>query len=85
MFRKIVYTSAPKAILLIRFAAIPLTVIMLVALFTTKADIFSQQGFWEMMHASRTDWAMLLGSLFLIFMGPGQWSLDRRLFSDGRA
>ncbi len=69
--------------LLTRLAAVPLTIIMLVALFTTKAELFMQQGFWEMMHASRTDWAMLLGSLFLLFRGGGRWSLDRILYFKG--
>ncbi len=35
--------------------------------------------FWEMMHGSRTDWAMLLGGIFLIIKGGGKWSLDHTL------
>lgn len=62
-----------------RLAALPLIVIMLVAMATTKADIFIRDGFWEMMHGSRTDWAMLLGSIFLLIRGGGRWSADRRL------
>jgi hypothetical protein len=34
---------------------------MIVALATTKVEIFANKGLWEMMHESRTDWAMLLG------------------------
>jgi len=64
--------------LLTRLAAIPTLIIMLVAIATTKADVL-QQGFWEMMHGSRTDWAMLLGSLFLILKGGGKWSIDALL------
>ena len=60
-----------------RLTTIPLLIIMLVALATTKAEIFAEKGFWEMMHASRTDWAMLLGSLFLLIKGGGRWSLDK--------
>lgn len=63
--------------LLTRLASIPLIVIMLVALSTTKADILFQEGFWEMMHASRTDWSMLLGSIFLLIKGGGWLSFDR--------
>jgi len=63
-----------------RFAAIPLVTIMVVAIVTTKLPVLSDEGFWQMMHASRTDWAMLLGSLFLLFRGGGRWSLDNRLF-----
>jgi uncharacterized membrane protein YphA (DoxX/SURF4 family) len=65
--------------LLTRLAGIPLIIIMLVAIATTKAEILAEKGFWEMMHGSRTDWAMLLGSIFLFIKGGGLWSLDKRL------
>jgi putative oxidoreductase len=67
--------------LLTRYASIPLIIIMLVAIFTTKADILAEKGFWEMMHASRTDWSMLLGSIYLLIRGGGYWSLDKALFN----
>ena len=72
-----------------RWAAIPLVLIMVGALFTTKLPIllghgigpFAVQemdtyGFWAMMHAARTDWALLLGSLVLAIAGAGPRSLD---------
>jgi putative oxidoreductase len=62
-----------------RLASIPLIVIMLVAFATTKADVLADLGFWEMMHGSRTDWSMLLGSIFLLIKGGGLWSLDNIL------
>lgn len=62
---------------LTRFAAFPLIVIMIVALSTTKFKILVEQGFWDMMHAARTDFSMLLGSIFLLIRGGGRWSLDR--------
>jgi putative oxidoreductase len=62
-----------------RLASIPTLIIMIVAVLSTKADVLGQQGFWEMMHGSRTDWAMFLGSLFLIIRGGGRWSVDRLL------
>ena len=62
--------------LLTRLASVPLLGIMIVALLTTKAEILLREGFWEMMHASRTDWAMLLGSTFLLIRGGGRWSVD---------
>lgn len=65
--------------LLTRLASIPLIVIMLVAILTTKAEVLAKDGFWEMLHGSRTDWAMLLGSIFLLIKGGGEWSLDRKL------
>ena len=67
--------------LLPRLASIPTLVIMLVAIGTTKLEVLSNDGFWSMMHGSRTDWAMLLGSLFLIIKGGGNWSMDQFLFS----
>lgn len=60
-----------------RLASLPLIIIMLVAILTTKADVLANQGFWEMLHGSRTDWSMLLGSLFLLIRGGGKWSADR--------
>lgn len=62
-----------------RLAAIPLIIIMLVAIATTKADALANDGFWEMMHGSRTDWSMLLGSIFLLIKGGGRWSVDQKL------
>lgn len=65
-----------------RLAAIPLLTIMLVAIGSTKIPILLNDGFWQMAHAARTDYAMLLGSLFLIFSGSGKWSLDHRRTSN---
>lgn len=65
--------------LLIRLAAIPLITIMIVAIITTKSEVLQNDGFWEMLHGSRTDWAMLLGSIFLLIKGSGKWSLDNRI------
>lgn len=69
--------------LLTRLASIPLIVIMLVAIATTKAEVLATKGFWEMLHGSRTDWAMLLGSIFLLIKGGGYWSVDRKLNEAG--
>jgi putative oxidoreductase len=65
--------------LLTRLASIPLIIIMLVAFATTKTEVLANDGFWEMMHGSRTDWAMLLGGIFLLIKGGGRWSVDQRL------
>jgi uncharacterized membrane protein YphA (DoxX/SURF4 family) len=65
--------------LLTRLASIPLIAIMLVAFATTKADVLANDGFWEMMHGSRTDWAMLLGGIFLLIKGGGRWSVDQKI------
>jgi uncharacterized membrane protein YphA (DoxX/SURF4 family) len=61
---------------LTRLAAIPLIVIMLTAIVTTKMPILSDQGFWKMAHEARTDWAMLLSLLFLLIVGAGRVSVD---------
>ncbi|WP_202928120.1 DoxX family protein [Cyclobacterium salsum] len=66
--------------LLTRLAAIPTLIIMIVAIASTKTQVYAEEGFWPMMHGSRTDWAMLLGSLFLILKGSGRWALDQVLF-----
>ncbi|HEY5405935.1 MAG TPA: DoxX family protein [Ginsengibacter sp.] len=62
-----------------RLAAIPLLIIMLVSIVTTKVELLTNNGFWSMLHDSRTDWAMLLGSIFLIIKGSGKWSLDKQI------
>lgn len=65
--------------LLTRLVAIPLVVDMLVALGTTKIPILMEQGFWNMAHEARTDFAMLLGATFLVIVGPGSWSVDAHI------
>lgn len=72
-----------------RGAAFVTASIMTVAIITTKIPIWMGEGFgpfvvrdldvygfWSMAHAMRTDWAMLLGSIFLIIVGAGPWSVD---------
>lgn len=78
--------------LLTRLAVVPLITTMCVALVSIKVPILMGQeflgfslrplpryGFWSMMHESRNDFCMLLGSLFLLMVGAGKWSLDRVL------
>lgn len=62
-----------------RLASLPLLLIMLTAIASTKVELLADKGFWGMLHDSRTDWAMLLGSLFLLRKGGGKWSVDERL------
>ena len=73
--------------LLTRLAAVPLIGVMLVAISTTKVPMLLSKGFWVMAHEARTDWSMLLGSLYLLIVGAGAWSLDavleRRRAVDG--
>ena len=65
--------------LLTRLAAVPLIIDMIVAIATTKIPILVKSGFWAMAHEARTDWAMLLGLIFLLLVGAGAGSLDARL------
>lgn len=65
--------------LVTRLACLPLIIIMLIAITTTKVGILSDGGIWRMFHESRTDWSMLLGNLFLLIKGSGKWSLDKLL------
>jgi putative oxidoreductase len=83
--------------LLTRLAAIPLIIIMLVALVSTKLPILlghdvgifhlsadiKRLGFWSMMHEARADLTMLLGAIYLLIEGAGAWSLDAMLARAG--
>jgi len=62
--------------LLTRLASIPLIIIMLVAIISTKIPVLLTNGFWEMAHAARTDWSMLIGSVILLSYGAGKFSAD---------
>lgn len=83
--------------LLTRVAVVPLLGVMAVALVTTKLPILlgadigpfrvresPYYGFFGFAHESRTDFAMVMGSLFLLLVGAGRWSLDAVL-ADRRA
>jgi putative oxidoreductase len=78
--------------LLTRPATIPLIVIMVVAIVSTKIPILlghdfwifhlaklPRYGFWSMLHEARLDFVMLLALLYLLIAGAGTWSLDARL------
>ncbi len=64
-----------------RLAAMPLLAVILVALYSTKIVAFTKLGFWGTLHEARTDVSMLLGLLFLLFVGGGSLSLDAALRS----
>ncbi|MGY4101453.1 DoxX family protein [Nocardia sp. R16R-3T] len=76
--------------LLTRLAAIPLLIDISLAMVLTKlrelrpGGFQGVQGFWGMAHDARTDFAMLLGLVFLLWAGPGRWSLDARLSGSAR-
>lgn len=72
--------------LLTRLASVPLLIINLTAIGTTKIpELFRpEQGFWFMVSDARTDFAMLMGILYLLIAGAGQWSLDSSIASRRR-
>jgi putative oxidoreductase len=61
-----------------RLASVPLIIIMVVAISTTKIIELPEKGFWEVAHGARTDFAMLFCNLFLLISGAGKISLDFR-------
>ncbi|OLE14543.1 MAG: DoxX family protein [Acidobacteria bacterium 13_1_20CM_4_56_7] len=65
--------------LLARLAAFALLVNISVAILMTKIPMLAKVGFWATMHEARTDVCMWLGSLFLVIVGAGPWSLDQRM------
>lgn len=80
--------------LLTRMGALAMMVNMLVAIIVTKIPIgfgesfgpfilrdLDRYGFWSMAHEMRTDFAMLLGSIFLLIKGGGRWSVDTAISS----
>lgn len=83
--------------LLTRLAAIPLIVVMIIAIVSTKIPILLghdfwifhtpkifRYGFWSMAHEARDDFAMLLGSIYLLIERGGAWSLDALIARNAR-
>lgn len=75
-----------------RLAAIPLIIVMIVAIVSTKIPILlghdfwifhvpklARYGFWSMAHEARADFDMLVGATYLLIVGAGVWSLDALL------
>ena len=74
-----------------RLAALPLMVVIAVAITSTKIPVLlghpfwhfslpklGQYGFWSMAHEGRADFSMLLCLGFLLAAGAGPWSVDGR-------
>jgi putative oxidoreductase len=59
-------------------ASIPLLIVICTAIATTKIPILLKHGYWPMEDAARTDYAMLMGLIFLLLAGSGSLSLDAR-------
>jgi putative oxidoreductase len=63
----------------VRIAAIPLLIIMMTAIATTKIPILVEKGFWSMAHEARTDFAMTILLIHLLIFGSGRWSIDPKI------
>ncbi len=72
--------------LLTKLAGIPLLIVILTAIATTKIpELFRpSQGFWFMVSDARTDFAMAMSLFFLIATGGGAWSLDASIWKEKR-
>jgi len=74
-----------------RIIAVPFIIEMVVAILTTKISLYlgtsplplppalPKVGFWAVMHETRSDYAQILTSIFLLVVGPGSWSVDALL------
>jgi putative oxidoreductase len=67
--------------LLTRLAAVPLLIVILTAIYTTKIPIFMDKGFWAAAHEGRVDFSMLMCLIFLLIYGAGKYSADSKLFT----
>lgn len=73
--------------LLTRLATLPMIVDMLGALGITKVPLLwssaplypTEGGFWDFFHEGRLEVAMLCGSMYLLIVGAGKYSLDARM------
>ncbi len=84
--------------LLTRLAVIPLLIVLIVAVLSTKIPILlghdflifnlphlNRYGFWSMQHEARVDLCMLLACVYLLVVGSGACSIDARLQRQRRA
>jgi putative oxidoreductase len=76
-----------------RLAALTLLMDITVAIVSTKIPIWLGHGYWRftlpklkhygflsMLHEARTDFSMVLGLIFLLLVGAGNWSLDAKIW-----
>jgi uncharacterized membrane protein YphA (DoxX/SURF4 family) len=74
-----------------RLVAVPFLIEMVVAMLSTKIGLYlgtsplplppspPMTGIWAVLHEVRSEYAQLLTMAFLLWAGPGPWSLDARL------
>lgn len=64
----------------VRSASIPLFIIIITAIITTKIPVLAEKGFWSMAHEARTDFAMTILLIHLLIFGGGRWSIDMKIY-----
>ena len=47
-----------------------------VAIISTRIPVLFNEGFWKMAHEARTDFSMLIASIFLVIVGADKMSID---------
>jgi len=74
-----------------RWIAVPFVIEMVVAILSTKIGLFlgtsplplppapPKVGIWAVLHEIRSDWAQILTCGYLLWAGPGPWSVDALL------
>jgi len=62
-----------------RVASVPLLIIMLIALVTTKLPLIDTRGIWIFLHEYTTDFALTLLLILLFIRGSDRWSVDRMI------
>jgi uncharacterized membrane protein YphA (DoxX/SURF4 family) len=60
-----------------RFASVPLLVVIGMAIATTKIPMLHHGGVWAMLHEARADFSMVLGLLFLMVVGAGEFAVEK--------
>lgn len=65
--------------LMVRFAVVPLLVVMGVAFMTTGWPVLNDKGSWPFMHEYRTDFVLTILLILLLIYGAGGKSLDQKM------
>ncbi len=67
-----------------RIASIPLLIIMIIALITTKLPLLENRGLWTFAHEYRLEFSLTVLLVLLIIYGGGKWSGDLKFFKSGK-
>jgi putative oxidoreductase len=70
---------------LTRLASIPLLIIMITALITTKLPLLANEDFWSFAHEYNIDFALTLLLIMLLISGGGKWSADLKILRAANA